>query len=284
MPSPSSLASSLPARWSAGQSQTRPVDSLTAKAQLLQPDHAGRRRLMRRCVVLGGAALAAGLVDDGVAWRRLVADYRTEVGAQRHVTLTDGTYLLLNTRTAIDVDRSPDALHIRLLTGELLLEQQPGTRPVVIRTAQGEVQVREGRIVVSRQERTTEVDALAGVARVQSLGHASAVVTVVGGQHLSFTARATGQPVAIQHDRIAWVDGLIIARDMKLADFVQELQRYSAARLQCDPSVGSLLVSGNFPITDLKRVFAWLATTLPLRVEERDTQWGRQALTLRALG
>lgn len=239
---------------------------------------------MRRCVVLGGAALAAGLVDEGVAWRRLVADYRTEVGVQRHIALTGRTGLLLNTRTAIDVDESPDALRIRLLTGELLLEQQPETRPVIIHTAEGDVRVHEGRVVVSRQDHETAVDALAGAASVHLLRLTSVTTSLSQGQHLSFTRRGIGQPVAIRHDQLAWVDGLIIARDMKLADFVQQLQRYSGARLHCDPSVASLLVSGNFPITDLKRVFAWLTTTLPLRVEEQDTQWGRQALTLRALG
>ncbi|MDO5101560.1 MAG: FecR domain-containing protein [Lautropia sp.] len=240
---------------------------------------------MRRGVVLGVAALAAGLVDEGVAWRRLVADYRTEVGAQRHVRLDDRTQLLLNTRTAVDVSESSGALQIRLLTGELLLDQKPGaTRPTIIQTPQGEVRTQGGRLVIRRQDAETAIDALAGAAQVLPARRSAQQGRVEQGQHLVFSRQHVGQPGAIQHDQIAWVDGLIIARDMKLADFVQALQRYSGARLHCDPSVASLLVSGNFPITDLKRVFAWLTTTLPLKVEEQGTQWGRQALTIRALG
>lgn len=239
---------------------------------------------MRRCVLLGVTAMAAGLVDDGVAWRRLVADYRTEVGAQREVVLDQHTRLLLNTRTAVDVSASSEALHVRLLTGELLLEQKAGNRPVIIETSQGDIRTREGRIVVRRHERETSVDALAGSAQIQPVRQVTVSGRIVQGQHRSFTRQQIGEPVSIQHDHIAWVDGLIIARDMKLADFVQELQRYSGARLQCDPSVASMPVSGNFPIADLKRVFAWLTTTLPLQVEEQGTQWGRQALTIRAVG
>lgn len=240
---------------------------------------------MRRGMVLGVAALAAGLVDEGVAWRRLVADYRTEVGAQRHVRLDDRTQLLLNTRTAVDVSELDEVLEIRLLTGEVLLDQRAGAaRLTIIHTSQGQVSTQGGRLVVRRQASETAVDALAGAAQVLPAHRSAQQSRVEQGQHLIFSRQHVSPPSAIQHDRIAWVDGLIIARDMKLADFVEELQRYSSARLQCDPSVASLLVSGNFPITDLKRVFAWLTTTLPLRVEEQGTQWGRQALTIRALG
>ena len=70
---------------------------------------------------------------------------------------------------------------------------------------------------------------------------------------------------------------------MKLADFVDELQRYSPGLLTCDPAVAGMRVSGRFPLGDVQQVMHWLTTTMPLRV---DVHGGQRApsLMIRAVG
>lgn len=233
-------------------------------------------------MVFGMALAAAGLVDDGVAWRRLIADYRTDVGQQRTVALDDSTSLLLNTRTAIDVSEDGAALRIRLLQGEILLRQQLGGRPVQIQTSQGEISSVGGQVVVARNKGSTTVNVISGAATVAIEGRGRQALKA--GERLVFDARQS-QPIdAISDQEIAWVDGQIIARDMKLADFIEELQRYSTDRLVCDPAVASMPVTGRFPLSDVHQVMRWLGSSLPLRVETEATHWGRSSLMIRAVG
>ena len=90
------------------------------------------------------------------------------------------------------------------------------------------------------------------------------------------------QPV--QEAEVAWINGQIVADHMKLADFIDELQRYSPERLRYDTRVANLLVSGRFSLADVKGVFHWLSSTLPLRVDVVEHRWGSPSLLIRALG
>lgn len=243
-----------------------------------------RRRMMRRLLMLGTAVMAGALIDDGVAWKRLVADYRTDVGKQQELALGSHASLRLNTRTALDVRETPEALHVRLIAGELLLDQRPGGRPVVIDTTQGSIDSRHGRIVVRRLAGETTVNVLNGSVTVQAAGITRRPDVVTAGHRLLIGRQGVGALAALREEEVAWVNGLIVARQMRLADFVDELQRYSTDLLRCDPGVADLMVSGQFPISNVKHVFDSLSHTLPLRVDVSGQTFGHQQLRLKALG
>ena len=120
--------------------------------------------------MLGVAVASAGLVDHGTAWRRWIADYRTDIGQRREVVLDAHTRLLLNTRTAINVADREDGRHVRLLSGELLVQQAPGARPLVVETAEGRIRSQDGRLAVRRLELSTTLNLLNGQAQVFDAG------------------------------------------------------------------------------------------------------------------
>ena len=231
--------------------------------------------------MLGVAVASAGLVDHGTAWRRWIADYRTDIGQRREVVLDAHTRLLLNTRTAINVADREDGRHVRLLSGELLVQQTPGARPLVVETAEGRIRSQDGRLVVRRLELNTTLNLLNGQAKVFDAGGErsfQAARRVV----LGTDSQAPLQPV--QEAEVAWINGQIVADHMKLADFIDELQRYSPERLRYDTRVANLQVSGRFSLADVKGVFHWLSSTLPLRVDVVEHRWGSPSLLIRALG
>lgn len=269
---------------SSPSSSSLPLASPSPALLRLQPASADRRRMMRRCMVLGTAAIAAGMVDEGRGWRRLVADYRTGVGMQRALALGSQVSVLLNTGTAIDVGQDEGRLLIRLLEGELLLRQQGGPGPVLVETTQGRISSHNARLAVRREPRRTVLNVLDGTAAVRPAAGRADAWQVAAGRRSVFDRLQQLASAAVQDDEMAWADGMIVARDMKLADFVGELQRYSEVRLQCDPAVAAWRVSGRFPIADLQRVFAWLPQAMPLRIEQRNDHWGRQALLIRKPG
>lgn len=54
---------------------------------------------------------------------------------------------------------------------------------------------------------------------------------------------------------------------MPLQQWTQELMRYSAQSLTCDPALANLRVSGTFPLDDLPLALAMLAQSHGLRVQ-----------------
>ncbi|MGK2888778.1 MAG: FecR domain-containing protein [Candidatus Malihini olakiniferum] len=56
-------------------------------------------------------------------WQSYRADYATRVGEQRHVTLADGTQLLLNTESAVNVNYDGNVLDVQLVRGEVMIKE-----------------------------------------------------------------------------------------------------------------------------------------------------------------
>lgn len=265
---------------SPGAAPGAPVSTLN----LISAEGASRRRLIHRFAVLGAAVAAAGLVDDGVGWRRLIADHRTDVGQQEVLRLEGGTMLMMNTRTAVDVTEAEGGLQLRLVQGEVQIQHQTGTRPLQVLTSQGRIDSNGARLTIRRLGSDTTVNLLSGRATVTTAGSPAHRQALVAGQRLVFD-RAHIQPVTvISEPEIAWIDRQILARNMKLADFVDELQRYSIGRLACDPAVAGLRVTGRFPLGDVQQVMHWLTTMMPLQVDVQGRQRGSPSLMIRAIG
>ena len=69
------------------------------------------------------------------------------------------------------------------------------------------------------------------------------------------------------------MDGVLVARDMRLDEFVAEFDRQRHGVLRCDPAVAALRISGVFPLDDSERALAALARTLPVQVIYRTRWW-----------
>ncbi|MDT1842254.1 iron dicitrate transport regulator FecR, partial [Acinetobacter baumannii] len=101
--------------------------------------------------------LAAGV--GGAAWLAreegaiLLADHRTAPGQRLAVELEDGSRLLLNTRSAVDVRFDAGQRLLRLRAGEILLESaamhgRRDARPLIVATEHGAVQALGTRFTV----------------------------------------------------------------------------------------------------------------------------------------
>jgi transmembrane sensor len=131
-------------------------------------------RIARRAV-LGGAlaASAAGaaalLVHSPLelwpSWSQLAADYRTEPGEQRQVTLSDAVSIDLNTRTSINLHpRGGQGAQIELITGEAIISATSETAGLVaVVAADGRIAATHARFNVRYdQDQTVCVTCLEG--------------------------------------------------------------------------------------------------------------------------
>jgi len=136
-------------------------------ASVTAPASPERRNLLGVLLMLGIAGSTGFTVTRTQTFRQLAADYRTGVGEQRNFTLDDGTELLLNTASAVDVRFDGERRLLRLQAGEVMintghLEKQSAARerPFIVTTADGYVRALGTRFVVRQQSDSTQVAVL----------------------------------------------------------------------------------------------------------------------------
>ncbi len=263
-----------------------------APAQWQQPLSAlnrSRSRRQSRRRWLGGVALGLGSVAlAGLAARQAgLFDsldgqrYATGTGDQRRVTLGDGTQLALNTATAVQLQFDADQRLITLERGEIFIDTgrdaiSPRHRPFLVQTAQARLQALGTHFAVRQQEGVTRLSVLEGRVAVEP-GQGTRTV-IVPGETVEIDAGGQLRRQAIAAaamDPTAWLDGTLVARDMRLVDVLAEMARYRHGWLVCEDSVASLKVSGVFQLRDGEAALESLAQALPVRIEQRTRFWVR---------
>lgn len=237
----------------------------------------GRRQAVRALgalLVLGPAALAAWRT---LPWREWAADARTATGERRQMDLADGTHLLLNTASAVDIEYTPSARVLWLRAGEILLttgrDPSPVYRPFIVRTSQGTIRALGTRFMVRDDGGSIRVAVFEGAVQIQPQDAGVAAVTLPAGQHTVFTASAVQALSTVDAASASWEQGMLAVRNWRLADLADELGRYRRGVLRCDPAVAGLRVSGAFPLADIDGSLRLLEKTLPVRISRVTPYW-----------
>lgn len=243
------------------------LPSALALSSLDRPDP-GRRVLLKRA--LGAVALvpAAWLISRQLpldVWR---ADLHTATGERRKVQLAEGSSLQLNTASAVDVDMQ--ARRVRLIEGELSLKV-PGSVALTIQTRFGSVVVSQSEVCVRQEARGCRVSVFNGSVQLQPLQ--GPPLALRDGQQVSLGESGAG--VIAPFDTLApgWREGVLMANNQPLGDFLRELGLYRPGILRWDPELEALRVTGSFLLDDTDRVLALLAASLPLEVHARTRYW-----------
>ena len=267
----------------------------------------------RRQALRGVALLASAGTLGYVAWRGageqgfarpLLADYRTGIGQQREVVLADGSLLVLDTATAVDVRFTGTERVVRLWAGAVLIEtahlrqpqQAADPRPFIVQTAQGSVTALGTRFTVRQYDDPLDGQP-GGYTEVAVLEHAVAIragavagagaaavapaasnagphpVLLRAGQQVRFTSSRVEAVQAAPDNAGQWRSGHLLVNNRSLAEVLAELSRYRHGRLGCDPGVAGLRISGVFPLTDTDRALALLTRTFPLRQRSLTRYW-----------
>ncbi len=120
-----------------------------------------------------------------------------------------------------------------------------------------------------------------GAVRLLPRSDRGAGVLVPAGEQSRFNVRTVAPLTPVVEDcAAAWVAGMLVARGMRLDDFLAELGRYSPFPLRCDLAVAPLRVSGTYPLADVGKVLDTVAATLSLEVQTLTRFWGRQVVSV----
>jgi ferric-dicitrate binding protein FerR (iron transport regulator) len=189
--------------------------------------------------------------------------------------LPDGTRLELNTHSAADLDFSPRQRLITLARGEIMVTcgRDPG-RPLLVKSRHGLFEGLEGRFVVRQHSDCTRLSVTSGrvVIRSHPNSDGSPIQVEAGQSYLVSSSTATLAP-PLDMDAGAWADGLIVTRNMRLEDFLNEVGRYRPGYLHCAASIADLRLSGVFRLEDTDKLLAVLPRTLPVQLRYRTRWW-----------
>ncbi|TMU66089.1 FecR family protein [Pseudomonas fluorescens] len=236
----------------------------------------GRRQALK---LLSGALLmgsAAWLAKDTAALQQWSADYATATGERRGFQLPDGTRIELNTASAVDLDYTAQQRLIKLTRGEIIVtcggadQGAASERPLRVQSHHGIYEPQDARFILRQDSDCTRLSVTSGQVAIHSGGTS---LRVFAGQSYLIDHHQVRPAPPLAMDAGAWVDGLIVTRNMRLSDFLSEVSRYRQGFLSCASDVSELRLSGVFRLEDTDKLLAILPQTLPVQLRYRTRWW-----------
>lgn len=228
----------------------------------------------RRRGTLRGLVGLAVVVGAGFTWQARPdwrADLRTATGERRRMTLADGSELLLDAGSAVDVEFTPALRRLRLHAGQLMVAVAPQRdRPFVVATEAGEVRALGTRFVVSQREARSHVAVLEHRVQVAA-GRDTAILEA--GQSIGFDRSGLATPRPAASAALSWVNGMVSVDDEPLSVVIEALRPYRPGVIQLSSKAASLRVFGAFPLDSPDRALDSLAEVLPIRVRRYGPWW-----------
>ena len=215
---------------------------------------------------------------------------RTELGGFSRTVLSDGSTVLLNTNTEIQVRFNRSMREVILTRGEALFTVAHAEgRPFEVTAGATSVRAIGTSFVVRRVE-ATSVEILVSRGRVcVAAGSATAPVMLAAGDDTRVDARghvATARADASEIDRrLAWTRGQIWLNETTLAEAIAEFNRYNSRKFViADPALATLRVGGSFAATDPKAFVAALERVFGIRALSAQDTTGSPTIRLTGPG
>lgn len=257
-----------------------PRAAYAALSACAKPRSPGRRKALNLLLWGGAIGVAGSLASHTRTWQQMAADYRTATGEQRSVVLDDGTRVMLNTASAIDVRFDERRRLLRLVAGEAMIstghpviDGVPDPRPFLVATDEGRVRPLGTRFIVRQEEGRTGIVVLESAVEITPQAAQGRHLVLHAGERTRFTRLAIDAPLPETEQDSAWTRGQIVADGERLADFLADLARYRRGIVRCAGGVANLRVSGVFPLGDTDRILATLPKVLPVRVRRHTRYW-----------
>lgn len=255
----------------------------------LQLYHSRKRVARRRLILAAGLAAALPLGTLLFNQRRRAGSrglfagrYETSVGERDPIRLSDGSQIILNTNTLLDVAYSPDERRVVLRHGEALFSvaHDPGKPFRVYAGARVIEAIGTAFSVQRREDESLEVLVTEGRVNVRSGAGASPAPPVPNSVELSLRAgeylhtqsgeRSPAKAVmerAEMEQRLSWRSGLLVFRGDRLEQVLAEASRYTTIRLEADAAILSRRVAAVVPTGDIESLLSQLELNLNVRAE-----------------
>lgn len=202
--------------------------------------------------------------------------YETAKGAQRQVTLTDGSSVALNTDTRLTVEFSRDQRSIRLDRGEAWFTvSHDERRPFTVQVENSTIRDIGTQFIVNKSPEDVLVSVLEGTVEVKAPEDRADTpmprpAILHAGQQLSYGTDGRMSDIRVfDQDRVgSWKEGKLVFRSQPLKQVLEEIARYRPEDIRLlDQTLNELPVSGVFNIQELDHAIETLQAALPIHAE-----------------
>lgn len=259
--------------WQQLQQRVGQVFSSTPQSsrEMLERAGSSRRHLLRGALGLSGLGLGAWWLHGHGLLPGLGADLQTAIAQRQRFELPDGSRVLLNASSRVDLAFDSHQRILLLRQGALNIEvAHDPERPLVVHTAFGEARALGTRFSVALQEQSAQVWVQQSQVRVAVPGAAPLQL------HAGQGARLDGRRVQLMDPQLAraaaWEEGRLEVHDRSLGEVIEALRAYHPGWLRISDEAAALRVTGIFPLDDSSQALRILQEVLPVRVE-RPVTW-----------
>ncbi|MCK4390274.1 MAG: FecR domain-containing protein, partial [Desulfobacterales bacterium] len=204
--------------------------------------------------------------------------YKTATGKQKTLTLSDGSILKVNVRSALSVRMSKSQRQVELNEGEVFfVVASAPDRPFEVRTPNGLVRVlgtafnvksRTGRVAVDVQNgRVLVRDAPSGTGDMRVRG-----VTLVAGQGVDIdpSGRLSTLRPSDMKQVLAWQNRQVVFKNTPLRQVLRELELYHDVRLKLvSTELEAKGITGTFDMRDLDQTLEVIMAAASLKAERQ---------------
>lgn len=263
--------------WQVAQRLNHSFEQVPEKLGLsvLSRKQTQRRNIIKAITVLLVVPSGSWLAYQHSPLSLWVADYQTATGEWREVMLADGSKLILNTRSAVNIVFGENQRLIELLEGEIQITTASDAlaRPLSVKTEHGQIRALGTIFTVRHDSDYSQVAVQQDAVEIHTAATGK-VQRLIAGQQSRFSKREI-EPITANQSAIttAWTRKQLIVDNQPLTEVVAELSRYRKGWLRCDPSVAELRLSGVFQLNDTDIALSNIAHTLPISVVYRSPYW-----------
>ena len=221
-----------------------------------------------RTPVVAGALLV--LVGVGLFWTDpsyRVEQYTSAIGERRVLDLADGSRVVLDSGTQVEVSWHLRSRRVELNAGQALFDiSKTVYRPFQVDAGAARVTVLGTLFNVAREEQAVHVALLRGSVDVQSITDPAQQRRLIPGQQLA-VLNGQLQPTdnADTSRVLAWQDRKLVFSRTPLSQAIAQIQRYRQAPIRLDdPGLADLPISGVFKTDNVEDLLDLLPHILPL--------------------
>ncbi|MCB5190929.1 FecR domain-containing protein [Methylobacillus arboreus] len=240
-------------------------------------------RAQRRALLKGAGAVAiacpvAWYGWQARPWQPLLADYRTATGERREWLLDDGTRLVLNTDSAVDIVFDAHQRLVKLIRGEIFIETGHGDaaqgKSFVVQTAHASLRALGTQFAVRLHADSTWLAVMQHAVEITLPSSASASLILAAGQQATIDDNGVDGTLLLAGNEVSWLRGMLVVTDWRLADLAAELGRYRRGSLRCDSRLADRRISGAFPLDDTDMALQAIQAALPmLQIDYLTRYW-----------
>lgn len=224
---------------------------------------------------------------------RFTQHYATSVAESREVVLADGSRVLLDADSDINVNYGTSKRYVVLNRGSAFFEvSRDPSRAFVVASGAVEVEVTGTEFDVQRKQNAVYIAVEQGSVSVsQPLPGWSEKNAVSNGQGWSRRKGATmakivlGPGQAVKAHRLdglgeienvataflaSWRMGKLVYINRSLGEIVQDMNRYSYSRVAISSEAKNLKLSGTFDVNNIPAMLNVIQAALPVELEQRD--------------